>query len=45
MGGGSTLDACKAIAAGVKHDGPATDLFVDESGGPLSPLWLPWPQS
>jgi alcohol dehydrogenase YqhD (iron-dependent ADH family) len=36
VGGGSTLDACKAIAAGVKHDGPVTDLFVNESG--LSPL-------
>ncbi|MBT0663670.1 iron-containing alcohol dehydrogenase [Geobacter pelophilus] len=32
VGGGSTLDACKAIAAGVKYDGPVTDLFVDESG-------------
>lgn len=32
VGGGSTLDACKAIAAGVKHDGPATDLFRGESG-------------
>lgn len=32
VGGGSTLDACKAIAAGVKHDGPVTDLFVNESG-------------
>jgi alcohol dehydrogenase YqhD (iron-dependent ADH family) len=36
VGGGSTLDACKVIAAGVKHDGPATDLFVNESG--LSPI-------
>lgn len=36
VGGGSTLDACKAIAAGVKYDGPVTDLFVDESG--LSPI-------
>jgi len=36
VGGGSTLDACKAIAAGVKHDGPVTDLWVDESG--LSPI-------
>jgi alcohol dehydrogenase YqhD (iron-dependent ADH family) len=36
VGGGSTLDACKAIAAGVKHDGPATDLFVNESG--VSPI-------
>jgi len=32
VGGGSTLDACKAIAAGVKYDGPVNDLFVDESG-------------
>ncbi|GFO69484.1 NADH-dependent alcohol dehydrogenase [Geomonas limicola] len=32
VGGGSTLDACKAIAAGVKYSGPVTDLFVDESG-------------
>jgi alcohol dehydrogenase YqhD (iron-dependent ADH family) len=32
VGGGSTLDACKAIAAGVKYDGPVIDLFVDESG-------------
>jgi alcohol dehydrogenase YqhD (iron-dependent ADH family) len=32
-GGGSTLDACKAIAAGVKYDGPVSDLFVNESGG------------
>jgi len=32
VGGGSTLDACKAIAAGVKYDGPVTDLFVGESG-------------
>lgn len=36
VGGGSTLDACKAIAAGVKHDGPVTDLFVNESG--VSPI-------
>lgn len=36
VGGGSALDASKAIAAGVMHDGPVTDLFVDESG--LSPL-------
>jgi alcohol dehydrogenase YqhD (iron-dependent ADH family) len=32
VGGGSTLDACKAIAAGVKHDGPVSDLFRGESG-------------
>ncbi len=32
VGGGSTLDACKAIAAGVKHDGQVDDLFVAESG-------------
>lgn len=32
VGGGSTLDACKAIAAGVKYDGPVSDLFVGESG-------------
>jgi len=32
VGGGSTLDACKAIAAGVKYDGPVRDLFVGESG-------------
>ena len=32
VGGGSTLDACKAIAAGVKYAGPVADLFVDESG-------------
>ncbi|GFO56085.1 NADH-dependent alcohol dehydrogenase [Geomonas sp. Red276] len=31
VGGGSTLDACKAIAAGVKYDGPVNDLF---RGGP-----------
>jgi alcohol dehydrogenase YqhD (iron-dependent ADH family) len=36
VGGGSTLDACKAIAAGVKYDGPVTDLFVGETG--LSPI-------
>lgn len=36
VGGGSTLDACKAIAAGVKYDGPASDLFVNESG--VSPI-------
>ena len=36
VGGGSTLDACKAIAAGVKYDGPVTDLFVNETG--LSPI-------
>lgn len=35
-GGGSTLDACKAIAAGVKYDGPVTDLFVGVTG--LSPI-------
>ncbi len=32
VGGGSTLDACKAIAAGVKYEGPVSDLFVGESG-------------
>jgi len=32
VGGGSTLDACKAIAAGVRYDGPVSDLFVDASG-------------
>jgi alcohol dehydrogenase YqhD (iron-dependent ADH family) len=32
VGGGSTLDACKAIAAGVKYDGPVTDLFVKAHG-------------
>lgn len=32
VGGGSTLDACKAIAAGVNHDGPVKGLFVGESG-------------
>ncbi|MBU0994163.1 MAG: iron-containing alcohol dehydrogenase [Proteobacteria bacterium] len=32
VGGGSTLDACKAIAAGVMYDGPVTDLFVNASG-------------
>ena len=32
VGGGSALDACKAIAAGVKYEGPASDLFVNESG-------------
>lgn len=36
VGGGSSLDACKAIAAGVKYDGPVTDLFVGETG--LSPI-------
>lgn len=36
VGGGSTLDACKGIAAGVKYDGPVSDLFVNESG--LSPI-------
>lgn len=36
VGGGSTLDACKAIAAGVMHDGPITDLWVNESG--VSPI-------
>ncbi|NVN90702.1 MAG: iron-containing alcohol dehydrogenase [Desulfuromonadales bacterium] len=33
VGGGSTLDACKAIAAGVKYDGPVSDLFVGETSG------------
>lgn len=33
VGGGSTLDACKAIVAGVKYDGPVNDLFVGEPGG------------
>ncbi|MFZ2948624.1 MAG: iron-containing alcohol dehydrogenase [Desulfuromonadaceae bacterium] len=33
VGGGSTLDACKAIAAGVKYDGPVNDLFNGEPGG------------
>ncbi|HEX8960086.1 MAG TPA: iron-containing alcohol dehydrogenase [Geobacteraceae bacterium] len=32
VGGGSTLDACKAIAAGVRYEGPVGDLFVGESG-------------
>jgi len=32
VGGGSTLDACKAIAAGVNYDGPVSDLFVGKSG-------------
>lgn len=32
VGGGSTLDAAKAIAAGVAYDGPVDDLFVDASG-------------
>jgi alcohol dehydrogenase YqhD (iron-dependent ADH family) len=32
VGGGSTLDACKAIAAGVKYEGPVSNLFVGESG-------------
>lgn len=32
VGGGSTLDACKGIAAGVKYDGPFSDLFRGESG-------------
>jgi butanol dehydrogenase len=32
VGGGSTIDTCKAIAAGVRYDGPVTDLFVNESG-------------
>lgn len=36
VGGGSILDASKAIAAGVMYDGPVTDLFVDASG--LSPI-------
>jgi len=36
VGGGSALDASKAIAAGVMHDGPVTDLFVNESG--VSPI-------
>lgn len=36
VGGGSTLDACKAIAAGVMHDGPVSDLWVNETG--LSPI-------
>ena len=33
VGGGSTLDASKAIAAGVKYDGPVNDLFVGEPSG------------
>jgi len=32
VGGGSVLDASKAISAGVKYDGPVSDLFVNESG-------------
>ncbi len=32
VGGGSTLDACKAIAAGVEYEGPVSELFVGESG-------------
>lgn len=36
VGGGSTLDCCKGIAAGVNHDGPVADLFVNQSG--LSPI-------
>ncbi|MDD2465581.1 MAG: iron-containing alcohol dehydrogenase [Desulfobulbus sp.] len=36
VGGGSALDASKAVAAGVMYDGPVTDLFVNESG--LSPI-------
>jgi alcohol dehydrogenase YqhD (iron-dependent ADH family) len=36
VGGGSTLDACIAIAAGVMHDGPVTDLWVNETG--MSPI-------
>ncbi len=36
VGGGSTLDACKGIAAGVKYDGPVSDLFRDDTG--LSPI-------
>ena len=32
VGGGSTLDACKAIAAGVKYEGQVSDLFVGKSG-------------
>jgi len=32
VGGGSALDASKAIAAGVMYAGPVTDLFVDASG-------------
>ena len=35
VGGGSTLDACKAIAAGVKYDGPVNNLF---RGGPGADL-------
>lgn len=36
VGGGSTLDASKAIAAGVRHDGPVTDLLVNGLG--ISPV-------
>ena len=36
VGGGSTIDACKLIAAGVKYNGPVPDLFVNETG--LSPI-------
>lgn len=43
VGGGSTLDACKAIAAGVRYDGPVTDLFVNESAG--SPITATAPLS
>lgn len=32
VGGGSALDASKAIAAGVMYDGPVTDLFAKERG-------------
>lgn len=32
VGGGSTLDACKAIAAGVKYSGTVDDLFGGGSG-------------
>ena len=32
VGGGSTLDACKVIAAGVMYEGPVSDLFVGMTG-------------
>ncbi len=32
VGGGSALDACKAIAAGVMYDGPITDIFGRDFG-------------
>ena len=42
VGGGSTLDACKAIAAGVMYDGPVTDLLSMSRVCLIFPQRLRW---